>query len=1391
QDEQTESLIERNSTVTFDPAVGPLFRTVLIKLNEQAHMLLLTMHHIISDGWSQSVFFKEWMALYEARLRGRAAELAPLAVQYADYALWQREWMQAERMEQQLQFWKEQLGDAPPRLEIPTDHPRPPIQTYRGAIEEVLLPKALQQNLKSLCQREQVTLFMLLLAAFQTMLYRYSNQEDLLVGTPIANRNRPEIEDVIGFFVNTLVIRAKVRGEDSFQSLLQQIREHSLNAYAHQDLPFERLVDELQLERDPSRNPLFQVIFALQNTPRAAREIAGLTFTQVEVDNGTSKVDLALFTAESEDGIQAVMQYNTDLFDATTIRRMLAHYQSLLESIVVKPDTRVGELSYLSSDELHQLLVAWNDNRADYPALTLSQLVEAQVEQTPDAIALIDGESRLTYAELNARANQVAHYLQKRGVGAETLVGVCMERSAELLVSLLAILKAGGAYVPLDPKYPAERILFTLEDADAALVLTQEKLLETLSGYQGEAICWERLRTELAQEPPTNLPLQTQPDRLAYVIYTSGSTGRPKGVAIEHRSANTLVQWAKEVYSPAEYAGVLFSTSICFDLSVFEIFVPLSGGGTVILAENALFLPQLPAKADVTLINTVPSAIAELLQMDAIPEGVQVINLAGEPLKRTLVQRLYALPHVQKVYNLYGPSEDTTYSTFAEMEREMTGQPLIGRPVTGTFVYVLNEQMQPVPVGAAGELYLGGAGVARGYLNRPDLTAERFVDNPFVLDAQERLYRTGDLVSYRADGSLAYLGRIDHQVKIRGFRIETGEIEAVLQSHPIVQESLVHVREHKDKGNLLTAYVVPVKQALESNDDIGAQASQAQVSMWQQVFERTYEQAEPLPEREEFQFAGWNSSYTGEALPSEAMQEWVYHTVERILALKPKRVLEIGCGSGLLLSKIAPHCAEYWGTDFSQAALDDLQARLQRTGLDRHDIKLLCSTAEDFSALREETFDLVIINSVVQYFPNASYLRRVLEGAVEVLTPDGVLFVGDVRSWMHNEAFQSSVQLFQAPDSMEREELQALCRQKAEQEKELVIAPEFFYAMQQELDGFQRVEFQLKRGFSITEVTKFRYDVLLYRGTEPCEVPELNWLDWEQERLDLQAVQGMLSAQRPSWFALRRVPNARTEHDVRMLSMLKFEVNGQTAGELKVNLQQESLTGLHPEALYRLGEQLSYEVQMFWTATPGDEGRFDVVFRAQEQPPQAVLQPERQRDIDRLLPIESYTSNPVQAELTRMLVPRLRDYLKEKLPEYMVPTALIVLEEFPLTPNGKVDRKALPDPEKRMRHAVTSDYVPPQNAAEETISAVWCEVLGVVRVGTHDNFFDLGGHSLLLVQVHSRLSKTFGNALTVVDLFRFPTVSSLAAYLAQDPAQQASSLQIRGGASDRRNSVQQ
>ncbi len=832
-------LAEAEARAPFDLEQGPLIRGRLVKLGEQEHVLLITMHHIVSDGWSQGVLARELGMLYEAYRSGGEDPLPALPIQYADYAVWQRRWLEGAELQRQGAHWEQALAGAPTLLSLPTDRARPAQQDYAGGSVEVIFDETLSAGLRKLSQRHGTTLFMTVLAGWSALLSRLSGQEEVVVGSPVANRTRSEVESLIGFFVNTLALRVEV-GSATVSELLGRVKSRVLEAQAHQDLPFEQVVERVRPVRSLSHSPVFQAALSWLNTEAVglSLELEGLTIEGVDAGQAAAKFDLTLELRETSEGLAGSLDYATALFDRETIERYLGYLHRLLKAMVENDSQQVSQIALLGEDERVRLLESWNETKAAYPdASTIHGLFEAQVRRTPEAIAVEHEGRQVSYAELNARANRVAHALIGLGVGPDARVGLCAERSVELVIGLLGILKAGGGYVPLDPSYPQDRLAYMLEDSAPVAVLAQSNTREQLGALSVPVLDLDGPLEEAEHDPQVT---GLEPHHLAYVIYTSGSTGRPKGVVVEHRNTVNFLAWAARAFPPASLARTLFSTSLNFDLSVFECFAPLTTGGRIDIVVNVLALGD--GTHDVRLINTVPSALSALLESSGLDPAVEVVNVAGEALKRELVERLFAQTQARRLYNLYGPSETTTYSSWVCMDRQTGFQAHIGRPIANTQIYVLDAYRQPVPLGVTGEIYIGGAGVARGYLNRPELTAERFVVNPFHGEGRERMYRTGDLGRWLPDGSLEYQGRADAQVKLRGFRIELGEIEARLSQCAGVSEAVVALREDAPGEPRLVAYYV-------SDEAIEAQTlrEQLQASLPEYMVPAAYVRLERLP----------------------------------------------------------------------------------------------------------------------------------------------------------------------------------------------------------------------------------------------------------------------------------------------------------------------------------------------------------------------------------------------------------------------------------------------------------------------------------------------------------------------------------------------------------------
>jgi amino acid adenylation domain-containing protein len=816
QNEALQTLLLSEMKKTFDLKSGPPWRMLLVHLSRREHVLLRVAHHIVSDGWTSGIFERELSAVYSAFVLGLEPRLPVLPVQYADYAAWQRESLQGKAIKTQLSYWRTQLAGLS-KLDLPTDRPRPPVASYRGANHTVELPAPLVAALKRMGRQDGATLFMKLVAIFQVLLYRYSGQEDIAVGMPIAGRKRTELEGLLGFFTNTLVLRTDLSGSPSFRELLARVRETALDAYTHQDVPFERLVEELAPERDMSRTPLFQVTFVLQNVPDAALEMEGLKTSSVPLESHSAKFDLTLFVSESAQGLQTNWEYAIDLFDAVTIKRMARHFERLLEAVVADPDRRISDLPILTDAEKHQLLVEWNDTKKNYPKdKCLHQLFEEQVKRAPDSVAVIFEDQRLTYEELNTRANQLAHYLKKLRVGPEMLVGICMDRSLDTVVALLGVLKAGGAYLPLDSSYPAARLDYMLKNSGAEVLLTLRKLAQQLPPFEGRIVCLDQDRQKIIGESGENPSVEVETSNLAYIIYTSGSTGQPKGVMVPHGAVGNHMMWMREKFPLGKHDRVAQRTSLSFDASVWELFAPLIDGAQLVLAppevaRDAESLIHFVQKEKITILQVVPALLQILVELDMKQcTSLRRVFCGGEPLSADLCTR-FGRQLTAPLINVYGPTETAIDATaYVYSAKDFSDWVAIGRPIANTQVYILDEYLNPVPIGVVGEIYIGGDGVARGYLNQPELTAEKFITHSFDGETAKRLYRTGDLARYRPDGNIEYLGRRDNQVKIRGYRIEPREIEAVLNQHVHIRESVVIAREDTPGDKRPVAYIVPV-----------------------------------------------------------------------------------------------------------------------------------------------------------------------------------------------------------------------------------------------------------------------------------------------------------------------------------------------------------------------------------------------------------------------------------------------------------------------------------------------------------------------------------------------------------------------------------------------------
>ena len=1371
-------LMREESRVPFALDQAPLLRCVVYELADDERVVLLVMHHIVSDGWSMWVMLGELAALYQAARQNQCqTTLLPLPIQYSDFAVWQRERITSEVLEQQTAYWREQLADTPPSLELPTDHPRGPNPNFEGGVFEFVLSEQLSNKLRDMADATGATPFMLLMAAYQAWLARHTATHDLCVGTVVANRTKLELERLIGFFVNTLAIRADLSDDPTFGELLERVRTASLGAQANQDLPFDKIIETVAPDRDRSHEALFQTALVVQNPPREIPASEGLEVTPLIVDNGTAKYNLTWFfweqaaTSGGSKRWAGQIEYRTSLFERETIERFLATFQTLLADALAAPETPVSRLRLLDAN--HQaVLEQWSaaDPPSGEPTL-LPERIEKLFRQQPAAVAIRHRGATTTYAELDRLSQAVAAGLQAEGIGANDAVMVCLPRSAASVATLLGVWRAGGVYVPVDVDHARQRLAFVAEDCDAKVIVAGDRL----DAPPGRRL----LSTEQLLGSNDAAPRQHRSachDR-AYVIYTSGSTGKPKGVEAEHGGIANFVQAQTEVMGVTRDDSILHTLSPSFDGGLSELLLAIANGATLVIADrddvlDPRRLTKLIVDQRVTTSKFTPALLATLNPAD-VPQ-LKTILSAGDLLTGDLAARWCV---GRRFFNGYGPTEATVGVAMHLLPGPPTVAPPIGPPMPGMRAYILDAHQQPAPIGVAGEIYIGGPGVARGYLNRPDETAAKFLPDPFAPHSSEinssgRMYRTGDLGRWRPDGQLEFVGRVDDQVQLRGYRVEPGEVTAALENLPEVAQAYTTV-VNDTTGDRLAAYVVPREQSdsCELNDD--------HLESWQSLMTQTHNNAGGLRDVE-FDTTGWVSTFTGMPIPKDEMREWSASTVERILSLDPQDVLEIGCGSGLILLSAAPECQSYVGVDFLARSLDQLRGVLKdyrdnrpnTSWVDR--VELHQQSAHEVaaagSALAGRQFDTIVLNSVVQYFPSIEYLLSVIQQATTLLKPGGRIFIGDVRNrWLH-EAMAAAVEIAKADAGLSRRELLGRIEARIRHEEELLIGPDFFTALKSTLPRLADVAIQLKTGAADNELSRYRYDVTL--ALDEAHTAKAQAIEFQPpadgdvaemvQRVRTEAIDSAI---------IRNVLNPRVAGDVAAWQALRDAAiadENLTLAELRDEIEQAA-TGVDPD-VWRDALATEYSVEIRWSS-PDAPDRYDVVLRSAG--PAKKLPPERNgatQEVD----WRSFANTPLEEKRQAKLAPQLREGLAEQLPQYMIPSAFVLMDRLPRTVQGKVDRDALPPPSAG-RPAWTTGYVEPRNVEERLVADVWQSILGVTPVGAEDDFFELGGHSMLAVRVMAEIESRSGTPVPLAALFQQPTVRHLANMLRDPEAAEAAS----------------
>ncbi|HKX31380.1 MAG TPA: amino acid adenylation domain-containing protein [Blastocatellia bacterium] len=1295
----------------FDLRRGPMLRVKVLKLGAEDHVVLYTVHHIAGDEWSMGVLVREVCALYEAMIQGQPSPLPELEIQYADYAKWQREYLTGEVLAAEVEYWKEQLkGAVVP--ELPTDHSRPALPSYQAGRERIEINQGLCEGLKRLSRREGATLFMVLMAAFKVVMMRYSGEEDVSLGTAIANRTRREVEPLIGFFINTLVMRTDLGGNPSFKELIKRERAAALGAYAHQEVAFEKLVEEINPERDLGRNPLFQVMMVLQNTGREKLEMRDLNVRGIGEGIGAATFDLTLALTEGSEGIIGVLEYSRDLYEGETIRRMARHYEKVLEEVNRDAEQRIREIELMDEAEWRQTVEEWN--QTDFEggdARSISEMIAEQVARNPEAVAVVCEEQHVSYRRLDEKVNRLAGHLVRRGLRPEMMVGICLERSLELVIGLLGILKAGGAYVPLDPGYPAERLAYMLDDSQAQWLLTRRRSLSRLPPRTPELIflddddLWRDDCPGLDEERAAG-PVQS--GNAAYVIYTSGSTGRSKGVVVSHRAVSNQLAWAEQAYQLSASDRIIHKTSFSFDPSILEIFLPLMVGGQIVMAKpdgerDLDYLIKLLAEEQITYLDLIPSLLQALLSSPALKscDSLRLVVSGSEPLTPDLVELFY-LTLKARLCNAYGPTETTVQSTFSVCPQSAEPSVPIGRPIANTQLYVLDAELRPVPARVPGELYIGGVGLARGYLNQPGLAGERFIPNPFSERVGERIYRTGDRVRYRLDGSLEFLGRMDEQVKIRGYRIEPKEIEQVLTRQPGVQQATVLAREDRPGQKRLVAYVVAGPALSDKN---GARpGGPSEIELWPSVgeyplYDDTLYYAMTHDE-------GRNLSYR------RAITE----------AVKDKVVLDIGTGADIVLARM---CAEagakkIYAVELLEDAYRKARTLISDLGLN-HRIELI--HGESTRVQLPEPVD-VCVSEIVGTIGGSEGVGRILNDARRFLKPSGRMIP------------YRSATLIAA----------ARLPEKLRSKPQFSITSGYYVEKIFEQFGSPFDVRLCIKNFPLDHMISgpALFEDLDFSGIVPDEeqheisltITEHSTLDGFLLWLNLHTMPGetidilkSLSSWLPVFF-----PVFCPGLEVWPGDQIKAICSRRLCEENRINPDYQ----IEGQIIRRDGGKTNFRYQSPYFSGAFKSSRYyQTLFGGQS-----------------LVPIEdNQAAKGISAEL--------RHAVERHLPDYMVPSAVILLERFPMTPNGKLDRKALPAPEPGDAGRETGP-AGLRTPVEEMLAGIMEEVLKLDQVGRTDNFFEIGGHSLLATRVVSRVRSTFGVEIEVRSIFETPTAEGLA-----------------------------
>lgn len=1339
----------------FNLGTDYMLRANLFEVGPNEHILILVFHHIAIDGWSIPIFYRTLEFYYDAQKHHLSNALPPLPLQYVDFSIWQRTHLSGEVLAQKMRYWEGQLKNLSV-IKLPEDFQRPAKLSRKGHTLYFDLGKEISDELLAYSRAQDVTLFMTMLAVFKVLLYKYTGKTDIHVGTGIANRTQLETEELIGFFVNAVVIRSALDEYLSFDELVKQIKQTTLDAYENQDVPFEKVVERIEQNRDLSKDPLFQILFVVQNTPGSkALKLDGLQAQAITPANLTSKFDLFFDIHESEAGLLLAIEYSTDLFAESTIIRLQTHYRTLLTQAIRQSGESIAQIAMVDQMATDMVVHGFNNTAHPYPAeKSVKQLFEECVLQYPHHIALSFEDAHYSYEVLNKRANQWAHVLLQKEFGIGSNIGICIDRSPEFIVAVIAVLKIGATYVPIDPSYPDERIAFMVEDTAMQVVLSEKDHAHLF--YKKAVPCllvadFYDIDGSIPVENPTGTVL---PDTPAYIMYTSGSTGKPKGVLVHQQPIVRLI--FNRVFDFLGTSTVTYQYApATFDASTFEIWSALlTGGRLAISTPEQKSLEALGNDFANQSVNTLwLSAGLFHTAVDTCPEiftGIKYLLAGGDSIDPFKVKKLLTKFPDMVFFNGYGPTECTTFTCIHRIdaaEHVLLHKNCIGKPIDNTQVYILDKKGNLLPVGATGELHIGGDGLALGYLNQPQLSSQRFITNPLDNPLSPRLYKTGDIARWLPDGTIEYLGRQDEQIKLRGYRIELGEIEAVLNQIEAVAANAVVVKVNEQQEKQLLGYFVPDWFYLKNKEAV---LYEEHIKNWTHIYQKEY--AEGSEFDVDFNTAGWINSFTGTAIPESHMREWLQDIGDFILRCKPQSVLEIGCGTGLIYYKIAPHIERYIGTDLSAVSIKQLEDYVRENIADFPDTKFMVGAALETPIAETDKVDTIIINSVVQYFPGPKYLEDVLLLCIDQLKENGKIILGDVRDNRLQAGFKGRLLTQSLPRTYSFDSFLWNLEQDIIRDNELCIAPDFFLAFQKRNPAITHVELELKQGVCENEMMLYRYNVILHVHAPTLPIKTPNWVDWHQgEALQLmeEAMQNGISE-----LAISHFPNPRLYKEYCITNSVKE--NRLTTLEEVIRLT-ELENNMFKDAqafLTKLGEK-GYHTRYLMGSDP-----FAMQVIAEKAPLNDCIKNVGFEETHDFLETTNY---PLFETASALLQKQIKQTLNDRLPAYMVPERFVALRKLPLTANGKTDRAYLRL--LKLKTNTTGKDGTPENELQKVLITIWEELLMTDKIGIYDNFFELGGHSLLATRVVSAIQKQMDIALPIKAMFEFKTIKLLSEYI--------------------------